>query len=44
MATIVVARWEGELDVARLNAALHGAKVTDEDGIPLPTPSPVPAE
>ncbi|WP_420102914.1 dicarboxylate/amino acid:cation symporter [Bosea sp. (in: a-proteobacteria)] len=44
VATIVVARWEGELDVARLNAALHGAKVTDEDGIPLPTPSPVPAE
>ena len=44
VATIVVARWEGELDVARLNAALHGAKVTDEDGIPLPAPSPVPAE
>jgi aerobic C4-dicarboxylate transport protein len=39
VATIVVARWEGELDTARLNAALHGAKVTDENGIPLPAPA-----
>ena len=36
VATIVVARWEGELDQARLQAALSGATVTSEDGEPLP--------
>ena len=36
VATIVVARWEGELDQARLQAALCGATVTSEDGEPLP--------
>ncbi len=39
VATIVVARWEGELDTVRLNAALHGAKVTDDNGIPLAVPA-----
>lgn len=39
VATIVVARWEGELDPVRLNAALHGAKVTDDNGIPLAVPA-----
>ncbi|MDX3806338.1 dicarboxylate/amino acid:cation symporter [Bosea thiooxidans] len=36
VATIVVARWEGELDTNRLQAALSGATVTSEDGEPLP--------
>ena len=36
VATIVVARWEGELDANRLQAALSGATVTSEDGEPLP--------
>ncbi|WP_353183744.1 dicarboxylate/amino acid:cation symporter [Bosea sp. (in: a-proteobacteria)] len=36
VATIVVARWEGELDAGRLHAALSGATVTGDDGEPLP--------
>ncbi|MGO4283370.1 dicarboxylate/amino acid:cation symporter [Bosea sp. UNC402CLCol] len=39
VATIVVARWEGELDQNRLHAALSGAVVTSEDGAPLPLPA-----
>lgn len=39
VATIVVARWEGELDTDRLHAALSGAPVTSMDGAPLPLPA-----
>ncbi len=35
VATLVVAKWEGELDQDRLNAVLNGEIETDEEGIPL---------
>ncbi|MGU3493088.1 dicarboxylate/amino acid:cation symporter [Xanthobacteraceae bacterium A53D] len=46
VATIVVARWEGELDVERLNAALAGNPIPLEQDAPeYPVaPAPVPAE
>ena len=34
VATLVVARWEGELDEARLAAVLDGTVETDEEGLP----------
>jgi aerobic C4-dicarboxylate transport protein len=34
VATLVVARWEGELDEARLAAVLDGMVETDEEGLP----------
>jgi aerobic C4-dicarboxylate transport protein len=40
VATIVVARWENELDVAKLNAALSG----DLEEMPVPAPALQPAE
>lgn len=36
VATLVVAKWEGELDMDRLHAALDG-KLPPEPGLPLPT-------
>ncbi|MQT12941.1 dicarboxylate/amino acid:cation symporter [Segnochrobactrum spirostomi] len=51
VATIVVARWEGELDTARLKAALAGRLPEDvsdlaseDERMPLPHLPPVPAE
>ncbi|GGF54892.1 C4-dicarboxylate transport protein [Azorhizobium oxalatiphilum] len=44
VATIVVARWEGELDVERLNAALAGNPIPLEQDGPETFPAPVPAE
>jgi aerobic C4-dicarboxylate transport protein len=35
VATIVVARWEGELDEAQLKAVLDGEVETDEEGMPV---------
>ena len=35
VATLVVARWEGELDQARLTAVLNGEVETDEEGMPV---------
>ena len=35
VATLVVAKWEGELDQERLDAVLNGDVETDEEGIPL---------
>ncbi len=35
VATIVVARWEGELDAERLTAVLNGDVDTDEEGMPI---------
>ncbi|MBP7001602.1 dicarboxylate/amino acid:cation symporter [Amaricoccus sp.] len=35
VATLVVARWEGELDQARLTAVLDGEVETDEEGMPV---------
>jgi aerobic C4-dicarboxylate transport protein len=35
VATIVVARWEGELDEAQLRAVLDGEVETDEEGMPV---------
>ena len=35
VATIVVARWEGELDQARLAAVLNGEVPMDEEGMPV---------
>jgi aerobic C4-dicarboxylate transport protein len=35
VATIVVARWEGELDQDRLAAVLDGKVATDEEGMPV---------
>ena len=34
VATLVVARWEGELDEERLAAVLDGEVETDEEGMP----------
>ena len=47
VATLVVARWEGELDQARLAAVLNGEVPMDEEGMPvhdLGHRAPVPAE
>lgn len=47
VATLVVARWEGELDEARLAAVLNGEVPMDEEGMPvhdLGHRNPVPAE
>ena len=35
VATLVVARWEGELDQDRLTAVLNGEVETDEEGMPV---------
>jgi len=35
VATLVVARWEGELDKDRLDAVLGGTVETDEEGMPV---------
>jgi aerobic C4-dicarboxylate transport protein len=35
VATLVVARWEGELDEARLASVLGGEVETDEEGMPV---------
>lgn len=35
VATLVVARWEGELDQERLTAVLNGEVITDDEGMPL---------
>jgi len=35
VATLVVARWENELDEERLAAVLNGEVETDEEGIPI---------
>jgi len=35
VATLVVARWEGELDKAQLDAVLNGEVETDEEGMPV---------
>ena len=35
VATLVVARWEGELDQELLAAVLDGEVETDEEGIPV---------
>jgi aerobic C4-dicarboxylate transport protein len=34
VATLVVARWEGELDTERLDAVLNGEIAVDEEGMP----------
>ena len=47
VATLVVARWEGELDQARLAAVLNGEVPMDDEGMPvhdLGHRAPVPAE
>ena len=44
VATIVVARWEGELDQDRLKAALAGETVARPGVEPAPAPALVPAE
>ncbi len=48
VATIVVARWEGELDEAKLKAVLSGRPtpeiVAEDEPHPAPTLAPVPAE
>jgi aerobic C4-dicarboxylate transport protein len=36
VATVVVARWEGELDRTRLDAALSGHPMSDPTGSALP--------
>ncbi len=38
VATLVVARWEGELDQARLAAVLNGEIAMDEEGMPVHDP------
>ena len=42
VATIVVARWEGELDEERLAAVLDGDVETDEEGMPVRASPPDP--
>ncbi len=39
VATLVVARWEGELDQDRLGAVLNGEVPTDEEGMPAEAPA-----
>jgi aerobic C4-dicarboxylate transport protein len=43
VATIVVARWEGELDTDQLQLALSG-QVPGVDNLPITIPAAVPAE
>ncbi|MFG1480290.1 dicarboxylate/amino acid:cation symporter [Xanthobacter sp. V4C-4] len=43
VATIVVARWENDLDTAQLDAALHG-RVQDTADVPIDMPTPAPID
>jgi aerobic C4-dicarboxylate transport protein len=41
VATVVIAKWEGALDVERMNRLLNGEKVEEEEPQPAAEPAAV---